>query len=294
MTDFKFGDKTVLRVRMPENEQWAQAVLEETYRNYTGNSRLVGDLNQISSDPSVNAGPPAVVEGIIDASGSMKEEVNGECKLDIAKVMMLNTINRMLAHPVGARTTFLLRVMGHTSHPVPECQETELLVEPGRLREINHYRNLVDKILNLTASGRTPITYTFLKARDDLHGKYAYLPGTRHYFMISDEAETQCMRTDCLGRLLPPNDSKDIVSIGLDGNMRAQSQLAAIATPGRYRNTEQMAENAKGVPAVQNAMGTQKSGKYVFPSPDEFYGQLQATTKLEGKVILPKKNAHGY
>jgi hypothetical protein len=294
MTDYKFGDKTVLHVRMPENEQWAQQVLEETYRNYTGNSRLVGNLDQINSDPSVNGGPPAVVEAIIDASGSMNGEMNGECKMDVAKLLLLNTINRMIAHPVGARTSFMLRVLGHTPHSKPDCQETELLVAPGRLRDITQYKLLVDQILGLTAGSKTPITYALLQAGKDLFRDFRHLPGTRHVMLVSDGAETQCMNNPgyAADLLRKDNATVDVVSIGLQGDIKGREQLAQIATAGRFRNTEQLSENTKGAPYVgANAMGEYKSGKYVFPSPAEAYGHLNASTRLEGKVMFPKSPA---
>lgn len=294
MTEYKFGKETVLHVRMPENEAFAQAVLEETYRNYTGNSSLVTSADRLNNDPAANIGQPAVVEAVIDGSGSMKEEVNGECKLDVAKLLLLNTINRMLAHPVGARTTFLLRVLGQSSHLVPDCQETELLVEPGRLRDIEQYKKLVDNILGLTAHGKTPITYTLLQSDKDLFRDYAHLPGTRHVLLVSDGAETQCMNNPGYpaGILRQKNTSIDVISIGLKGDIAGQQQLAQIATAGRFRNTEQMAENTKGAPFVNSAMGTYKSGKYVFPSPAERYGELKATTSLDGRVILPTKKRY--
>lgn len=293
MTDFKFGDKTVLHVRKPENEAWAAAVLEETYRNYTGNSQLVGSAEKVATDPASLAGQPAIVEAIIDGSGSMKEDVNGECKLDVAKLLLLNTINRMIAHSVGARTTFLLRVLGQSSHSVPECQETELLVAPGRIREITQYRDLVDTILSLKAGGRTPITFSLIQAGNDLFNSYAYLPGTRHVLLVSDGAETSCMNNPgyVAGMLRKKGTSIDVVSIGLQGDATGQDQLAQIATAGRFHNTEHLSENTKGAPpAGQQALGEYRSGKYVFPPPSETYGHTHATTDLNGRVLLPKTN----
>ncbi len=305
MTDFKFGKETVLRVHDADNVQWAQAVLEETYRNYTGNSPFVGSLQQVDSDPNVRTGPPALIEGIIDVSGSMKEEISGECKLDIAKLLMLNTINRwisvsdnnghMRANPIGARTTFLLRLLGQSSQTDSPCHATELVIPPGRLREIEHYKSVVDKILSLKAGGATPLAFSLFMAGNDLSNTYRNYPGTRDIFYISDGVATGCGGDPIVAAERVRNNPHSpttihTVSLGLGGNITAKTVLGQIATPGRYRNSENLAENTKGAPPPgQNVFGTYNSGKYVFPSPGKSYGELQATTSLDGKVLWPKR-----
>lgn len=304
MTEFRFGKKPVLHVHMPENEGFAAAVLEETYRNYTGQSPLVGPQEQIDRDTSRFACQPSVVEGIIDVSGSMKEELNGENKIDISKLLMLNVINRMIAHPDGAGMIFLMRVLGQNSRSAVECQETELVVAPGRIREITHYKLLVDKILSLKAGGPTPLAFSLACADYDIYSNYSNYPGKRSIFLISDGMQTKTCHNDpfvAAERLRGKGTTIHVTTVGLEPNgsdsyevqarkLEEKGQLAQIASPGKFRDTESLAESTRGAPYVaKEAFGSYKAGQYVFPSPAETYGQLQARTSVDGQVLLPKR-----
>lgn len=292
MTEFKFGDKTtVVRINMPENEAFARSVLEETYRNYTGQSGRVVSGEQLARDPKA-FGTPKLIEVIADTSGSMNWDLNGENKIDIAKLLLLNAVNRILDLPVAARTAIMFRILGNTSHLTPHCRETELILEPGRLKDIEQYKAYVDKVLSLKAGGPTPLTWTLMEADHDLFMRYGAYKCTRDIILVSDGAETSCMNHPEQPAQVMRQKGVDIhvTAIGLRNDQEGTTQLSGVASPGRFNDTEMLAEAAKGAPYVgPNPASEYVKGKYVFPSPGEKYGELKATTSLDGKVLLPPK-----
>lgn len=100
------------------------------------------------------------IQIILDASGSMKEQLDGRPKIDIARESLNAVIQKI---PVQSHIG--LRAFGHKlSHKDPNtCTDTELLMSIGPLNR----EKLISTVNALTVRGETPIAYSLKKAADD-------------------------------------------------------------------------------------------------------------------------------
>jgi|GEM_PF-4520655 len=293
MTEFQFRDKPTITVKDPESAVWAQAILDETYRNYMRQSPKVGSLDQLSRDPD-SYGLPKMVEVLADVSGSMSQQLHGECKLDMFKLIMLNSVNRIIADmPVGARTMLMMRVIGQSSMDVSDCQKTELVLGPGRIRDIEHYKAYVDKVLSLRAGGITPLTFALMQTDNDLF-KYAPYSCSREIIYATDGIETRSCINNMPNSIVQGAILKrkgviiNIPSLGLAKDKDALEELGKIASPGQQRNIERLPEVSAKL--TRTDAGPESMSKHrVYSNNGQVSGDIQATTKVEGKVMLPSK-----
>lgn len=152
------------------------------------------------------------IEIIFDGSGSMKEVMNGETKIDIARNAIDETLGR-----IDGVSNVGLRVYGLEED---DCKSSELLVD---FLQGNH-GEIVDAVNNVEPTGPTPIGYSVARAREDLEHK----PGTRKIIVIGDGEETCGADMEMEGKRLKGQDM-DLDAIFLGDNMRDAEDLKALA-----------------------------------------------------------------
>lgn len=106
---------------------------------------------------------------IFDASNSMNDKWEGERKIEVAKEMLIATVDSMRTIPnleVG------LRVYGHQSPITPsfqDCNDTKLEVPFSK----NNFNKLIGKIKGIQAKGTTPIARSLEKSAADFPDRLA-------------------------------------------------------------------------------------------------------------------------
>ncbi len=167
---------------------------------------------------------------ILDASGSMRTQIDGMSKMEMAKDAVCEYISSLpQTMNVG------LIVYGHRSKD--DCADVEYMVPLGK----NNRDKMVQKILSLKPTGKTPITVSLDKAVTILD-KY---PGENTIVLVSDGKES-CDADPCalIGKYIA--EGKSFVShvIGFDVNVRERKGLECIAEAGHGKYYP--ADNLKG------------------------------------------------
>lgn len=134
----------------------------------------IGDLSMnVSLDRSTNLLPPIIL--ILDGSGSMWGQIDGKTKIEIARSVVGNLLDKMDSNrPVG------LVAYGHRTKG--DCTDIEDLMEPrtGNRHEI---KSLLSKI---NPVGKTPLANTALHVIK----KLKMVEGSATVILISDGAES--------------------------------------------------------------------------------------------------------
>lgn len=129
-------------------------------------------------DPSANqTGSRAAVEVILDASGSMRKQLGGERRIEIAKQALTELVERLI--PEGTR--FALRVFGHKE--ADSCR-TDLEIAAAPLARSAAIRTIqgIDAV-NLA---KTPIAASLLAVKTDMAGT----TGPVTVVLVTDGEET--------------------------------------------------------------------------------------------------------
>jgi len=115
---------------------------------------------------------------IFDASGSMREKIDGRRKIEIAKEVMSQTIDGLPPERQVA-----LRLFGHrmASQKVEARFDSELVVPAQQLDRAL----LKERINRLQPIGTTPIAYSLSQVTNDLSG----FPGDRAVVLVTDGRE---------------------------------------------------------------------------------------------------------
>jgi serine/threonine-protein kinase len=122
------------------------------------------------------------IEYILDASGSMLQDLQGKTRLQVAREVLTS---RLSALP--ANTQVGLRVYGHRvpyqGQEAQSCQDIELVV-PIRA---NGAQDIIAFLPNMQALGMTPMSESIKEAAND----FTFEPGRKNFIvLISDGAET--------------------------------------------------------------------------------------------------------
>jgi|GEM_PF-1045832 len=191
--------------------------------------------------PAVFATKPTLthdyIEIIFDGSGSMKEVMNGEVKIDIARNAIDETLGR-----VDAGSNVGLRVYGLEKD---NCESSELLVDFA----LGNHGSIVNEVNNVEPTGPTPIGYSVALAREDLEHK----SGARKIIVIGDGQETCGADLEMEGMRLKGLDM-DLDAIFLGDNMKDAEDLKALADAagGSFYS----ASSSQGLKdALNNALG---------------------------------------
>ena len=155
---------------------------------------------------------------IIDVSGSMRAQIDGMKKMDIAKKVICEYITTLPASDnVG------LVAYGHRRRS--DCTDVEYLVPIGK----NNRKLLISKVKGLKATGKTPIATSLQKAVEIIDP----IPGEKVIILISDGKEScKAKPCDLISEYI--GQGKQFIShvIGFDVDRRAKKQLECIADAG--------------------------------------------------------------
>ena len=176
------------------------------------------------------ATPPNNIVIVLDGSGSMQADLNGQTRLQVAKDS-LSTVSAEI--PAGANVS--LWAYGHRlsqDDPAASCQDIEEIIplgpfDPGAFQTA---------VTNLNAIGYTPISDTLTHAAATLP-----LEGDNTIVLLSDGEET-CGGNPCLvaEQLAAQNIELVVNTIGFaaDENTRQQLQCIAQVTGGTYYDAQ--------------------------------------------------------
>ena len=181
---------------------------------------------------------------MVDASGSMSQQLQGRMKMDIAKDAISSVLEEIPdSVPMG------LRAYGHrfdkNKLDQENCLETELLVPIEKGAKVR----IIQEVNKLQPRGHTPIAYSLSKAPED----FPHFDAERIIILVSDGKET------CGGNPLEViNDLKRrgfkfvVNTIGFDVDEETRRQLKAIsdASGGKYMdagNAQELGESLKKV-----------------------------------------------
>jgi Tol biopolymer transport system component len=200
------------------------------------------------------------VEYILDASGSMLEDMDGERKIDIAKDVL-----EAKASQLPSTTNVGLRVYGHRVHysdTEKSCQDIELLVPPVR----GGRDRVVDKLPSLEAQGMTPLSEAVIQSVDDFDHKDPFRYNS--LVVISDGEETcggdPCTMTDDLVKVYGIHFTLYVVGFDILDNPVAQKQLRCLAekTGGVYIEANNRDELARALDEMWNTLDQRAADDY--------------------------------
>ncbi|MCP5538132.1 MAG: VWA domain-containing protein [Akkermansiaceae bacterium] len=118
---------------------------------------------------------------VLDASGSMWGQVNGEAKIVIARRVIRQLVTRL---PENVH----LGLVAYGHRKKGDCSDIQLLIEPGKV-DSKRFINVVD---NITPKGMTPLTSAIEFAAENL----AFKEQKASVILVSDGKET-CDRDPC-------------------------------------------------------------------------------------------------
>lgn len=168
------------------------------------------------------------IELILDASGSMAEQVDGQPKLDIAKKVLTNFVDTL---PETANVA--LRVYGHVgsndeADKAVSCAGTELLY-PFQPLDKGKFKTAIS---SFQPTGWTPIAGSFQKAQEDF-AQFTPEASSDFVYLVSDGIETCDGDPVTAAGDLHESAIKAIVNIvGFDVDQAATEQLRAAAERG--------------------------------------------------------------
>lgn len=153
------------------------AVLARAPLKVTPGKAEPGFVRVIRSSPgSGSASGPGAVEVILDASGSMRQRIGGQRRIDIAK----RTLTKLTGETIPAGTQFALRVVGRGADT---CQsELDIPLAPLDRAAVG----LKLAALQAKSNARTPLGAALEKVADDLGSAQ----GERVVILVTDGEET--------------------------------------------------------------------------------------------------------
>ena len=181
-------------------------------------------LPRLTAAAPAVAGPadPTATIIILDASGSMRERIKGEAKIDIAKRAVRELVGGL---PAAARLGLVVYV--HRS--LNDCDDIELLVPPGLLDQAA----FVAAVEKIKPRGMTPLSAALVFAARALD----YTKKPANIILVSDGVET-CGNDPCATAARLKATALNIVvhTVGFDLSPKAARAIACIATAtgGRF------------------------------------------------------------
>jgi len=169
---------------------------------------------------------------ILDASGSMRGQIDGENKIVIARRVMKNFVNKL-----GGATQIGLVAYGHRREK--DCEDIEIITPLSALNKAA----LTQQIDGLNPKGMTPITGAIRKAFETV----AAAPGATTIVLFSDGLET-CGGDPCQvvskAKAAGTNFVMHVIGFDVGKENVAQLECAAQAGGGLYLSAENADELA--------------------------------------------------
>ncbi len=169
---------------------------------------------------------PSQIELILDASGSMKQRVDGRQKIDVAKEVVTQIIKGL---PDDARVA--LRVYGHRIREgrPGDCKDSELLFPFGKVDK----SKMIARVHAIQALGTTPIEYSLRQVAAD----FGNAPGEKMIILVTDGKE------ECRGD--PAAAVSELLAKGL--KFRLNIVGFALADAATKRDMERVAKMTGGM-----------------------------------------------
>lgn len=227
---------------------------------------------QTAADSAINA--PGVLF-ILDASGSMKAQINNQEKMAIAKEVMTHLL-RSLPDTIQVG----LEVYGH--HTKGDCNDIEVIAPVGQVDKAT----LIQRIQSIDPKGMTPITQALQVAAERL--KTAEQETT--VVLVSDGEET-CKGDPCAAvtSLLRQGVKLKVHVVGFDVGDKEKQQLMCIAQAGNGKyfaanNAEQLKDALSEV--KQEVVKKAETPPPPTPAPDKKTVKIIKTER--GEIRVPQ------
>jgi Ca-activated chloride channel family protein len=175
---------------------------------------------------------------ILDASGSMRDEMDGKEKFEIAKDVVESIVKKL---PEGANVG--LRVYGHRFTALDAQSETdsELVVPVGPLQPAV----FMAKVRQLKCKGKTPITHSLDQATRDVAGLSPDLDLVTILLTDGGESTRGAKPPEAAARLAASRKGMKVHVVGFDINdddWKDQLERTAAAGNGTYFHARKAAE----------------------------------------------------
>ena len=162
---------------------------------------------------------------VLDASGSMKQKIDGRTQLDLARESLITALGEI---PAGSPAA--VRVYSHRiaqTDKAKSCLDTELLIPFGAANP-STARSALDSI---NAIGYTPIAYSLEQAAKD----FPQGEETKRVIILLSDGEETCGGdpTGVIKKLYDAGIEVTVHTIGFNVDQKTRAQLAAIASAGR-------------------------------------------------------------
>ncbi|BDS06152.1 hypothetical protein NT6N_11920 [Oceaniferula spumae] len=141
----------------------------------------LGAQDENKSSTQSEKSDPSYAIIVLDASGSMWGQVNGEAKIVIARRVIRNLVSKL---PDNVH----LGLVAYGHRKKGDCADIQLLIEPGKVDSAK----FVKVVNNLTPKGMTPLTSAIEFAAENL----AFKEQKASVILVSDGKET-CDRDPC-------------------------------------------------------------------------------------------------
>jgi len=144
---------------------------------------------QASSVFASESGEKTYIEFIIDASGSMKEKVEGnQSRMDVAKEVLKELVEGLDDDPM---LEIALRVYGFNLPGKSACQDSGLMQDFGPVGKVRS--SILQIVDSLSPKGMTPIGYSLKEAAKDFpKGKDG-----RNVIVLVTDGEESCLANPC-------------------------------------------------------------------------------------------------
>ncbi|HEV3028014.1 MAG TPA: VWA domain-containing protein, partial [Planctomycetota bacterium] len=201
---------------------------------------------------------------ILDASGSMRDEVDGREKFDIAKDVVESIIKKL-----GEGAQVGLRVYGHRLNALEERADfdSELLVPLGPLKPAT----FMAKVRPLRCKGKTPLTYSMDETIRDISSVDPELDLITIILTDGGESTRGAKPEGAAQRLAAARKGMKVHVVGFDINNdeeREQLEKIAAAGGGKYfhaaKSSELMASLALATVGAAGYQLKDKTGKEVY------------------------------
>ncbi|WP_080848721.1 vWA domain-containing protein [Cytobacillus gottheilii] len=225
----------------PSNEEldyYFQELLKKVQQGYKGPEEAIKQLrfqsigNPEQENSRYQFKENLNVEILLDASGSMAAEVNGDVKMDAAKESILQFVESL---PETANVG--IRVYGHKgsgseADKQKSCSSSDIIY-PISAYEESSFQSALNEV---TPSGWTPIELAITEAQKDL-SEFNGANNTNIVYLVSDGVSTcEDQPVEAAKQLYDSNIEPIVNVIGFDVDNEGQNQLREIAdvTEGIY------------------------------------------------------------
>lgn len=225
-----------------ELDNYYNAILAVFQQDYNGPEDLMQELKFQSigspdiDDPRMQFKENLNVMVILDASGSMGKEMNGQTQMDAAKSAITNFVKGLPENANVGLRIYGQEGTGDQADKAKSCSSSELIY-PISQYEAGAFDTALDKA---QPAGWTPIQLALNEAQKDL-ASFKGTTNTNIVYLVSDGISTCDDDPVAAAKTLYDSDITPIVNvIGFNVDSEGQKQLRAVAeaTQGNYQDVQ--------------------------------------------------------